>query len=285
MKVYQLLGDINLEFDDNHDKYDDNTYQRELDLDTAVAKVKYSVGGVEFTREHFASYPDQVIVTKISASKSGSLSFTVSLDSKLHHHSNVNDQNQIIMEGSCPGRRKPPTLFAENDDEKAEGIKFSAILHLKISDGNGTVTVLDEKKLKVVGCDSAVLLLVAKSSFEGPFTNPKDSKIDPTSKSLNMLKLLKDFSYTELYTRHVDDYQKLFNRVSIELSKSSKSDEPSLTVTTAERVKSFKIDEDPSLIELLFQYGRYLLISCSRPGTQPANLQGIWNDKVEPPWE
>ncbi|KAI7747346.1 hypothetical protein M8C21_021571 [Ambrosia artemisiifolia] len=281
--VYQLLGDINLEFDDNHAKFDAKTYQRELDLDTATVKVNYSVDEVEFTREHFASYPDQVIVTKISTSKSGSLSFTASLDSKLHHHSSVNSQNQIVMEGTCPGRRKPPTLFSENDSIP-DGIKFSAILDIKVSDGKGTVTVLDEKKLKVEGCDWAVLLLVGASSFDGPFTKPEDSKRDPTAECSNVLKSLKDFSYAELYGRHVDDYQKLFNRVSLELSKSS-SDEPSSTVTTAERVKSFKTDEDPSLIELLFQYGRYLLIACSRPGTQPANLQGIWNYKVEPAWD
>nr|XP_043627326.1 alpha-L-fucosidase 2-like [Erigeron canadensis] len=283
--VYQLLGDINLEFDNNHIAYDAKTYQRELDVDTATLKVKYSVGEVEFTREHFASYPDQVIGIKISTSKAGSLSFTASLDSKLHHHTYAKGQNQIIMEGLCPGRRKPPTLFGENED-KPEGIKFSAILDLQTSDGAGSVTVLDEKKLKVEGCDWAVLLLAGSSSFENPFTNPSDSKREPTSECLNTLKLLKGFSYSEIYNRHVDDYQKLFNRVSLELSNSSKStDGPSVDISTAQRVKSFKTDEDPSLIELLFQYGRYLLISCSRPGTQPANLQGIWNEKVEPAWD
>lgn len=280
MKVYQLLGDINLEFSDDLAAYDDKTYQRELDLDTSTVKVKYSIGEVEFTREHFASYPDQVIVSKISGSKSGSLSFTVFLNSKLHHHSYVNEQNQIIMEGSCPGKRKPPTLFAKND-ENPEGIKFSAILDLQINGDKSIISVLDEKKLKVEGCDSVVLLLVASSSFESPFTNPKDSKRDPVSESLNTLESLKNFSYSELYARHVDDYQKLFHRVSIELSSSNNEQ----NVATSERVKSFKTDEDPSLIELLFQYGRYLLISCSRPGTQPANLQGIWNNKVEPAWE
>ena len=98
MKVYQLLGDIKLEFDDSHLKYSEGTYHRDLDLDTATATVKYSVKDVEFTREHFVSNPDQVIVTRISASKSGSLSFTVSLDSKLQHNSRTSGQNQIIME-------------------------------------------------------------------------------------------------------------------------------------------------------------------------------------------
>ncbi|CAL5379019.1 unnamed protein product [Camellia sinensis] len=290
--AYQLLGDIKLEFGDSHASYSEETYSRVLDLDTATTKVKYSVGEVEFVREHFASNPDQVIVTKISGSKSGSLSFTVSIDSKLQHHSSVNGKNQIIMEGSCPGYPK--------------GIQFSAILDLQISDV-GTIYLLDDKKLKIEGSDWVVMLLVASSSFDGPFTKPSDSKKDPTSESLSTLNLIKNLSYADLHSRHLDDYQKLFHRVSLQLSKSSKSvgengcldrnknlssatdlcleSNEAKTVSTAERVKSFQTDEDPSLVELLFQYGRYLLISCSRPGTQVANLQGIWNMDIAPAWD
>lgn len=273
VKAYQLLGDIKLEFDNSVGVYDEKTYQRELDLDTATVKVMYSVGEVEFTREHFASYPDQVIVSKVSGNKSGSLSFTLSLDSKLPRRLSVNAHNQIVMERA--------------DD----GTQFSAVLDLRISDGIGTISVLQDNKIKVVGCDWAVILLVASSSFEGPFTKPSDSKKDLTSECLNRLKSLKSLSYKQLYARHLDDYQKLFHRVSIKLSKSSNltdsyvKDSKQDLVATSERVKSFKTDEDPSLVALLYQYGRYLLISCSRPGTQPANLQGIWNDKVTPPWE
>ncbi|XP_022867620.1 alpha-L-fucosidase 2-like [Olea europaea var. sylvestris] len=103
---------------------------------------------------------------------------------------------------------------------------------------------------------------------------------------------VKRFSYGDLYARHIDDYQALFHRVSLQLSKSSKNvtvnplrENTDETISTAQRVKSFKINEDPSLVELLFQYGRYLLISCSRPGTQVANLQGIWNKDIEPAWD
>ncbi|XP_052194671.1 alpha-L-fucosidase 2 isoform X2 [Diospyros lotus] len=302
--VYQLLGDIKLEFDSSHAAYREETYQRVLDLDTATAKVKYSVGEVEFTREHFASNPDQVIVTRISGSKSGSLSFTVFLDCKLHHHSYVKGNNQIIMEGSCPGKRIPPKV---NGNDNPKGIQFSAILNLQISDGVGSIHILDDKKLKVEGSDWVVMLLVASSSFDGPFTKPSDSKRDPTSESLRTLNSIKNLSYNVLYTRHLDDYQNLFHRVSLQLSKSSKrvrkneylkmkelfSCATSLyvgssgdeSVSTAKRVKSFQTDEDPSLVELLFQYGRYLLISCSRPGTQVANLQGIWNNDIEPAWD
>ncbi|KAF7130240.1 hypothetical protein RHSIM_Rhsim10G0162100 [Rhododendron simsii] len=219
-EVYQLLGDINLEFDDSHAGYDVETYQRELDLDTATAKVKYSVGEVEFMREHFASNPDQVIVAKISGSRPGSLSFTVAVDSKLHHHSYVNGKNQIIMEGSCPGKRIPPKV---NQDDNPKGIQFSAVLDLQISNGVGAIHVLDDKKLRVEGSDWAVMFLVASSSFDGPFTKPVDSKRDPTSECLIALKAIRNFSYADLYAWHLEDYQKLFHRVSLHLSKGSKS--------------------------------------------------------------
>ncbi|KAM5549495.1 alpha-L-fucosidase 2 [Rosa sericea] len=299
--VYQLLGDINLEFDDSHLKYAEETYRRELDLDTATARIKYSVGDVEYTREHFASNPDKVIVTKISASKSGSLSFTVSLDSKMHHGSHLNGKNQIILEGSCPGKRIPPKY-----NEIPKGIQFTAVLDLQISGDKGVIHALDDKKFRVEKADWAVLLLVASSSFKDPFTKPSDSKRNPTSESLTALNSIRNLSYSDLYAHHLDDYQNLFHRVSLQLSKSSKSILGNKTLemkklnpitnlnfkgsdnalgSTADRVKSFKTDEDPSFVELLFQYGRYLLISCSRPGTQPANLQGIWNYKIEPAWD
>ncbi|KAI7993920.1 Alpha-L-fucosidase 2 [Camellia lanceoleosa] len=142
--------------------------------------------------------PDQVIVTKISGSKSGSLSFMVSLDSKLHHHWSVNGKNQIIMEGSCPTKRIPPKL---NENDNPKGIQFSAILDLQISDV-GTINVLDDNKLKIEGSDWAVMLLVASSSFDGPFTKPSNSKKDPTSESLSTFNLIKNLSYADLYSRH-----------------------------------------------------------------------------------
>jgi alpha-L-fucosidase 2 len=217
MKVYQLLGDINLEFDDSHLNYAEETYSRELDLDTATVRIKYSVGDVEYTREHFASNPDQVIVTKISSSKSGSLSFTVSLDSKLHHGSHVNGKNQIVLEGSCPGKRITPKFLSINENPK--GIQFSAALDLQISGDRGVIHVLDDKRLRVEEADWAVLHLVASSSFEDPFTKPSDSKRDPTSESLTASNSIRNLSYSDLYAHHLDDYQNLFHRVSLQLSK------------------------------------------------------------------
>ncbi|XP_020532425.1 alpha-L-fucosidase 2 isoform X2 [Jatropha curcas] len=280
-------------------------YHRELDLDTATVRTKYSVGDVEFTREHFASNPDQVIVTKISGSKSGSVSFVVSLSSEMQNaHSYVKGENQIIIEGNCKRKRDPQKLNAIDDPK---GILFTAILKLQISEGRGMINVLEDQKLKVEGSDWAVLLLVASSSFDGPFTDPMESKKDPTSESMRALDLIRNLSCVDLYAHHLDDYQNLFHRVSLRLSKSSKrisesgpvdgkkfmsfsndsffKESEGNTISTAKRVKSFKTDEDPSLVELLFQYGRYLLISCSRPGTQVANLQGIWSKNTAPPWD
>ncbi|KAF7840764.1 alpha-L-fucosidase 2-like [Senna tora] len=303
-EAYQLLGDIKLEFDYSHIlTYGEETYLRELDLDTATAKVKYSVGDVEFEREHFVSYPNQVIVTKISGSKSGKLSFTVSLDSKLLHQTDINGKNQIIMEGRCPSKKTPTELFAEDNPH---GIKFSAILDLKISEANGVTSILDDKNLKVEGADWAVLLLVASSSFSGPLTEPSDSRKEATTECLSTLNSISNLSYSDLYVHHLNDYQELFHRVSLQLLKSTKGlpgdgslemkrlipsivdlslSNSAVAVPTSERVKAFQTEEDPSLVELLFQFGRYLLISCSRPGSQVANLQGIWNKDLQPKWD
>ncbi|CAN1812987.1 Alpha-L-fucosidase 2 [Linum perenne] len=174
-EAYQALGDLVLQFDASHLKYDPQSYRRELDLDNATATVSYTVGDVEYTRVHFASNPDQAILTRISASKPGALSFTLYLDSKMEHTSFVQGNNQIVLQGSCRGDPK--------------GIQFSAMLDLQIG-GAAVVSVLDGKKLKVEGADWVVLLLVASSTFDGPFTSPVDSTKDPSSdcqKALNSL--------------------------------------------------------------------------------------------------
>ncbi|XP_006662275.3 alpha-L-fucosidase 2-like [Oryza brachyantha] len=312
-QVYQPLSDIDLAFDE-HVKY--TNYKRNLDLRTATVNVTYTVGEVVHSREHFSSNPHQVIATKISADKPGGVSFTVSLTTPLNHQIRVTNTNEIIMEGYCPGER--PTEYGNASDHPI-GIKFSAILYLQTSGANGTVEILNNKMLKLVGADSAVLLLAAATSFEGPFVNPSDSKLDPTTSALTALSVARNMPYSQLKAYHVDDYQNLFQRVSLQLSRDSNdalgrnslvnlpennsqetfvsdcavqmiecstfqrfnnSDKP-----TVDRILSFRDDEDPSLVELLFQFGRYLLISCSRPGTQISNLQGIWNDDTSPPWD
>ncbi|CAI0471873.1 unnamed protein product [Linum tenue] len=279
-QVYQPLGDIKLQFDGSHFNY--GAYSRELDLDTATARVQYTVGGVEFRREHFASNPDQIIATSISASSPGSVSFTVSLDCALPDHRvhiNNDHKNQIVLIGSCSGQQPGST-----------GIQFAAVLELEISAGNGVVSRLDDdgNGLRVEGADWAVLLLSASSSFQGPFTNPANSTRNPTSLALLAFQEVAKLSYSDLWSRHVDDYQSLFRRVLLQLwtGAAAEADDRAVAVrTTAERIRSFQEDQDPAFVELLFQFGRYLLISSSRPGTQVSNLQGIWNPDVKPAWD
>lgn len=292
---------MNLQFGDS---YDNGTYERVLDLDTGTVKVQYSANGVEYMREYFASKPDEVIVMRISVNKPSSLNFTLYLDSKLHHHSYVNNRSQIILEGCCRGTRLGPLIYGSgypkvrrlpmpHEDGNPKGIQFSAVLDLQTSNGACQMNVEDGRKLRVEGCDWAIIHLTASSSFDGPFTKPEDSTKDPKLESQKMMESSRSYSYFDLLSRHVDDYQALFHRMSLQLSKRDDNavgnginlEKSKNTVVTADRIKSFQMNEDPSMVELLFQFGRYLLIACSREGTQASNLQGIWNRDTEPAWE
>lgn len=285
--VYQPLGDLKLKFGDSHEIFTD--YQRQLDLDNATARVKYSlVGGdvqdVCFTREYFCSNPDQVLAIKISANKAGCVSFVASFDSKMHHHSVTANTNQIILNGSCPGKRIPPK--SSSNANNPQGIKFSSVVDIQIGGDFGSITVQDNRKLKIKGSDWAILLLTASSTFDGPFVKPIDSsKEDPTSVSMDSLSSVKNITFSNLYAHHLSDYQQFFHRVTLQLWKTTNNGGDVQKMSTAERIKSFKVDEDPSLVQLLFQYGRYLLIASSRPGTQVTNLQGIWSHLIEPAWD
>ncbi|KAJ1286965.1 hypothetical protein BS78_03G393100 [Paspalum vaginatum] len=312
-QVFQPLGDIDLVFGKH---IECTNYKRELDLHTATVNVTYTVGEVVYSREHFSSNPHQVIATKISANKPGKVSFTVSLTTPLDHKIRVTDANEIIMEGSCPGERPHED---NNASDQPVGIKFCAILYLQTNGANSSVEVLNNKMLKLDGADSVVLLLTAATSFQGPFIKPSESKVDPMVSASMELSTARSMPYSQLKAYHIDDYQSLFNRVSLQLSQGSnyqlggnrlvQSAEASsqdatvfdsafqiagctrLTAVndsampTVDRIITFKDNEDPSLVELLFQFGRYLLISCSRPGTQISNLQGIWSNDPSPPWD
>ncbi|VAI08544.1 unnamed protein product [Triticum turgidum subsp. durum] len=311
-QYYQPLGDIDLAFGE-HTKY--TNYKRYLDLESATVNVTYSVGEVVYSREHFSSNPHQVIASKISANKPGAVSCTVSLATPLDHRIRVTDANEIIMEGSCPGERPAGD---DNASDHPPGMKFCAILYLLMSGANGQVQVLNDKMLKLDGADSAVLLLAAATSFEGPFVKPSESTLDPVTSAFTTLTMARSMSYAQLKAYHMDDYQSLFQRVSLQLSRGSNDVLGGSTLAhlpenisqdtavsdctvqmvdgsrlkelnnsekpTVDRIISFRHDEDPSLVELLFQFGRYLLISCSRPGTQVSNLQGIWNNETNAPW-
>ena len=255
---YQPFGDI---FIESAGVENATNYRRELDLNTAVVSVSYRVGAVEHCRETFASYPDQVLVWRETASKRGSVSFKVSLTSP---HQNVS----IAAKGDT-------VVLSRTGDEKwkRENLAFEARLRV-VADG-GKVTVGDGM-ITVEGADSVMLLLAGATSF----VNYRDISGDPAARCAAALATVKGKSYKSLLKGHLKDYQALFSRVSLDLGVTDAS-----RLATDERLKKNLERPDPDLAALLFQYGRYLLISCSRPGGQPANLQGLWNDQMNPPWE
>ncbi|KAK1680596.1 hypothetical protein QYE76_041444 [Lolium multiflorum] len=285
-EVYQPLGDMNLEFGTSSQGY--SSYKRELDLHTATTLITFNIGEVQYTREHFCSNPHQVIVTRISADKSGHVSFMLSLNSKLNHRVHATNANEIIMEGTCPVQRH---VLQQHEANDATGIGFAAVLSLQMGGAAAKSSVLNDQNLRIDNADWVLLLVTAASSFNGPLVNPSDSKLDPESAALRTLNMSRNVTFDQLKAAHLKNYQGLFHRVSLRLSQAPAIEKTSLKEadeaikTTAERVNSFRSNEDPSLVELLFQYGRYLLISCSRPGTQVSNLQGIWNQDLAPAWQ
>jgi alpha-L-fucosidase 2 len=255
-EAYQPFGDLVLEFPD-HDAATD--YRRELDIDCAVASVQYKVGGVTYRRELFASYPDNVIVVRLSADQPGALNFRASLDSPHAGAKASATDAEIRLDGKV---------------ERGE-TRFQARLLVRLEGGQAKASA-DGSAVEISHADAATLLLVGASSF----VNYQDISGDPNARNEQTVAQLADKSYDELLAAHERDYRSLFGRVTLDLGTTDAAAQP-----TNERLAAFARQDDPQLAALFFQYGRYLLIASSRPGSQPANLQGIWNDSKTPPWE
>lgn len=255
---FQTLGDLWLDFE-NKGNYTD--YSRELDLSTATARVSYTQDGIKFNREIFVSYPDQVMVVRLSADKKKSYSFTCRM-SRPERFTTYTENGQLIMAGAL------------SDGKGGDGLKYMA--RLKAIAVNGDVTYTDSS-IKISNADEVVLLLSASTDYklEYPHYKGRDYK-KITSEAISKAS---ETSYKKLHKRHVEDYSQYFERTDFKLSDSSNSLPTDSLVTMAR-----KGVVDNHLYELMFQYGRYLLISSSRPGTMPANLQGIWANKIQTPW-
>lgn len=265
---YQPFGNILLDFP-GHDKA--TNYTRKLDLEDAISSLSYEVDGVIFKREILASEPDQTIAIRLDASEKGAINFTAGLDSPHEKYSVKVNGNEIIISGNA--NNYPVKLGRDGEPYPESKLTFEARLKVK---NDGGELIAGDKTIKIENANSATLFLVAATSF----VNYTDISGNPAERCKNYLSELSNKSFKEIKKNHLADYQKLFGRVHIDLGSSEISDRP-----TNERLASFKTDEDPSMVALLYQYGRYLLISSSRQGTQPANLQGIWNDKMKPPWD
>src|SRR5215468_813427 len=248
---YQTLGDLWLTFD-GHDAVTD--YRRELDLASAVARVGYRAGGVRFSREIFASHPAQVIVVRLSSEQPNRISVVVGLNRERDAVTTASGDS-LIMQGQLDG---------------GSGLKFQSTLKALTEGGSVKIQGRAQPDQLVISKANAVTLLVAAS------TNYRGN--DPQAACERQIKQATAQSYAKLREAHVADYQSLFNRVELDLGGSS--DLP--TDKRLERVKQG--GEDQGLIAQYFQFGRYLLISSSRPGDLPANLQGVWADGFRPPW-
>jgi len=269
MQAYQTLGDLRLAFP-GHEQVTD--YHRELDLDQAIVRVTYRVGGAQFTREMFSSATDQAIVVHLTCDKPGRLTFTASLDSPHRHQTKPQPEQRLVMAGQWIGDGKDAPLIA---GVEGPGLKFETWLDVKFLNGNAGVT---GNAIQVTNADSATLLLVAATSHK----NYQDITADPAKRCAKYLKPVAMKSFQRLKSDHVTDYQRLFQRV--ELSLGNSTTDLSKLPTDRRLEAAAKKTADPGLAALYFQFGRYLLISSSRPGTQPANLQGIWNEHIKPPW-
>ncbi|MRR39472.1 glycoside hydrolase family 95 protein, partial [bacterium] len=253
--AYQPFGDLRLSFPGHTNVTE---YRRSLDLDAALARVSYRVGSVRFQRQCFASYPDRVVVCRIEADRPGQVSFRATMDSP---HASARTSalraGDIVLSGQVTN----------------DGVRFEARLHVRAL--GGRTQVLGDT-VQVEGADSALLVLAGATSFR----NFQNIAADPSKKNAAVLRAVSRRTGDELLSRHQADHRALFRRVSIDLGTTQSELSP-----TDERIRRFAIGNDPGLAALVFQYGRYLLIASSREGGQAANLQGVWNDLLRPPWD
>ena len=256
MGGYQLLGDLNLSLPGHVDFV---RYQRDLDIGNALAHVSYQSGGVTFRREYFASHPDEVLVERLTADKPGS--YTGSLDfTDAHGAQSLASGHEIVVPGKL-----------------SNGMAYETQVRL-LADG-GTVTT-DGTRLTFSGCNSLTVFVATGTSYVMDYARHYSGN-DPHARVSRQIKAAAAKPYAALKAAHVHDFHALFSRVSLSLGTSPSA---RLALPTDARKLLATDGSDPELESLMFQYGRYLLISCSRPGSLPANLQGLWNDRNDPAW-
>lgn len=259
-QMFQPVGSLQLAFE-GHANYKD--FYRELDIERAVTKTEYTVSGVTYTREAFASFPDRVVVMRLTASMPGSISFTASFTTL-----------QPKAEIKTSPAKELTIAGTTMDHEGVKGmVNFKGIARIKLE--GGTLSSNDTS-LIVKQANAATIYISVASNFN----NYKDISGDENKRAAGYLNKAFSKSFAGLLPAHIAAYQKYFNRVKLDLGAAKEANLP-----TDERLKNFSAVNDPQFVTLYYQYGRYLLISASQPGGQPANLQGIWNDKIRPPWD
>ncbi len=282
---YLPLGDLKITQELGGEK--PTAYTRNLDIERALASTTFKVNGVTYTRAIFASAPDQVIAIKFTASKAKALNVVLQTGNPLPFENSSVSQSEITMRGKAPKHVEPSYVQAENpiilkDSTGCDGMRYD--LRIKVHKSDGSVFT-NEEGLHIENASEAIIYLTAATSFNGydkcPDSEGKDEKV-----------LVEDYlakaekqTWKTLLERHITDYQQYFNRVDFTLNESKEDKNGHQNKSTLERLISYADGGvDLGLETLYYQYGRYLLISSSRPGGIPANLQGIWNKEVRPPW-
>ena len=299
---YQPLGEWLIR---NHSEGDISDYKRELDIENAVLRISYKQNDVSYLREIFASHPDDIIVMRLSCDKKDGLDISTSLSS-VHPTATqkVISGNIVAMSGQAPGyverrtleqienwgfQKYHPEIFNPDGSRKYD----KQILYGDEIDGMGMFFETriqaiapsakiesDGTAIRLSGTDNIVLILSSATSYNGFDKSPSREGSDAVKKAEETLRNAVSHSYKSLLNRHLSDYQSLFSRVGFNMP----STKEQKALTTDERINRFSSQPDPELLTILFQYGRYLMISGSRPGGQPLNLQGIWNNLMIPPW-
>lgn len=254
---YQPLGDLRLQFD--YRLRDSSDYRRELNLRNGVASVTYKIGEVQYNREIFSSAINHVLVVRLTASEPGAISLTARLSRRPFEGEIKHDHDRLLMmEGSCG----------------ADGIRYATVLTSCITGGECRTV---GNYMDIRGADTVTLILAAQTSFRCN---------DPRMEAIRQAESAASLSYEQLREAHISDHRALFDRVSLDLSPQETVSETNRDKSTTERLQLYRQGgADPLLEALFYQFGRYLLIASSRPGSLPANLQGIWNESFTPPWE
>lgn len=256
---YQPSGDLLLHFPEHKEVSD---YKRYLDIQQAISGVSYRVGSTTFFREMFVSLADDVIVLRLTASEKGKITGEFKL--KTEHQEPVGSKDT--------GRLKLQAKSSDYEGKKGK-IRFTTLLEPRL---DGGLFHLTDSSFRVHRADGVILVLTTATNF----VDYQDVSGDPDAKATKILSSLAGVTYNQLKERHIAAYRQYFDRVKLDLGQT-----PAALLPTDERVADFSRSNDPGLISLYFQFGRYLLIASSQPGTQAANLQGIWNHRMDPPWD
>jgi alpha-L-fucosidase 2 len=259
---YQALGDLRLKssYSDTNAVTD---YRRELDLSTATGRTEFSRSGIKFSREIFVSAPDQAVVMRFAADKPGQITFDATLDRPERFKTEIVGEDELLMSG------------AMTNGAGGDGVKYAA--RLKVLNRGGKISATNGE-ISVSKADEVLLLVTAATDYE---RFAKVSGRDVAAVAAKALNQAAKKDFPKLLAAHIADYRSFYDRVKLELSETNSeiSKRP-----TPERIAAMDLKSDRSLGVLYFNFGRYLLISSSRPGNMPANLQGLWADTISPPW-